>query len=193
MIPFIYLASSSPRRYELLSLLGVPFAQLIPDVPEIKRPDEPPDLYVRRLAKSKAQAGVRLAEFDYPVLGADTIVVLDDRILEKPTDQQNAAEILRLLSNRRHKVITAIALADRARTLVEHVETDVRFCRLSEQDIADYIATGEPMDKAGAYGIQGYGGCFVRAINGSYHNVVGLPLVETKELINRFITEKTSN
>lgn len=193
MIPFIYLASSSPRRYELLSLLGIPFERLIPDIPEVRAHDESPRDYVLRLAQSKAQAGVLLAKRDCPALGADTIVLLGEQILEKPANREHAAEMLRLLSGRRHKVMTAIALADRENVLTHCVETEVQFCQLSEQEIADYIATGEPMDKAGGYGIQGNGGCFVRAINGSYHNVVGLPLVETKELINQFITEKTHN
>lgn len=187
MTPLIYLASSSPRRYELLTLLNIPFERVLPNVPEVRLPEETPQDYVLRLAQSKAHAGALLVEQRCPVLGADTIVILDDKILEKPKDKEQAGDMLRALSNRWHSVMTAIALVHQDRALTRTVITDVQFSRLSERDIAEYIATGEPMDKAGAYGIQGYGGCFVRAINGSYHGVVGLPLVETKELIDRMI------
>mgnify|MGYP002230516011 CR=1 FL=1 len=108
------------------------------------------------------------------------------RVLEKPRDAEHAAAMLRLLSGHTHQVMTAVALADKQQTLDCLVVTEVTFRRLSEQDIADYVASGEPLDKAGAYGIQGLGGCFVRKINGSYHAVVGLPLVETYELLSNF-------
>lgn len=189
---FIYLASSSPRRFELLTLMSVPFERLLPNVEEKRASHESPVEYVVRLAKDKAQAGVAIAPENHPVLGADTIVVLDDAILEKPKDASHATDMLASLSGRWHKVITAIALADRTKVITKYIITDVQFSALTEHDIAAYIATGEPFDKAGAYGIQGYGGCFVRAINGSYHNVVGLPLVETKELITTFLTENNS-
>lgn len=189
---FIYLASSSPRRFELLTFMNVPFERLLPNVEEKRASHESPIEYVVRLAKDKAQAGVTIAPENHPVLGADTIVVLDDAILEKPKDADHAADMLASLSGRWHKVITAIALANRTKVITKYIITDVQFSALTERDIAAYIATGEPFDKAGAYGIQGYGGCFVRAINGSYHNVVGLPLVETKELITTFLTENNS-
>lgn len=191
MIPFIYLASSSPRRYELLKLLNIPFERVVPDISEIKSAGELPRDYVLRLAQSKAQAGLLMTEQRHPVLGADTVVLLDEDILEKPSDEEHAKHMLQALSGRWHKDMTAIALVDAHQVITRCVVTDVQFCQLSERDITEYIALGEPMDKAGAYGIQGYGGCFVRAINGSYHNVVGLPLVETKELINQMVTEKT--
>lgn len=183
----LYLASGSPRRRELLTLLGVPFDIILTHTEEQRQPGESAESYVRRLAQDKARAGVALAAEDRPVLGADTIVVLNGRVLEKPHDAAHAAEMLSLLSGKQHQVITAVAIADRQDILCQQVVTDVTFRTLSQQDIADYIATGEPMDKAGAYGIQGKGGCFVRTITGSYHAVMGLPLVETHELLSNFV------
>ncbi|MFC3394072.1 Maf family protein [Brenneria rubrifaciens] len=182
----LYLASASPRRRELLSLLGVPFSVLNTAVEEQRFPDETAEAYVRRLAHEKASAGVRAAPADLPVLGADTIVVLNGQVLEKPRDEAHAAHMLAMLSGQRHQVMTAVALADRGDSLSALVKTDVVFRTLSPLDIDTYIASGEPMDKAGAYGIQGKGGCFVRSLNGSYHAVVGLPLVETHELFSNF-------
>ncbi|CNC56066.1 Maf-like protein [Yersinia frederiksenii] len=183
----LYLASGSPRRRELLTLLDVPFEVLKTEVEEQRRPEESAQEYVRRLAQDKAQAGVRVAPQDLPVLGADTIVVLNGQVLEKPRDKAHAQQILSALSGQQHQVITAVSLADRQDVLSAMVVTDVTFRVLSQLEISDYIATGEPMDKAGAYGIQGKGGCFVRSITGSYHAVVGLPLVETHELLSNFI------
>ncbi|AGB84326.1 Maf-like protein yhdE [Serratia rubidaea] len=183
----LYLASGSPRRRELLTLLGVPFDIILTHTEEQRQPGESAESYVRRLAQDKARAGVALAAEDRPVLGADTIVVLNGRVLEKPHDAAHAAEMLSLLSGKQHQVITAVAIADRQDILCQQVVTDVTFRTLSQQDIADYIATGEPMDKAGAYGIQGKGGCFVRTLTGSYHAVMGLPLVETHELLSNFV------
>ncbi|CDG86306.1 Maf family protein [Xenorhabdus bovienii] len=183
----LYLASGSPRRRELVGMLDFNFEILTPQVEEKWQEGESPQQYVSRLAREKAQAGVAIAPNDFPVLGADTIVVLNNRILEKPRNPQHAAEILSTLSGQSHQVMTAVALSNSQHTLSEIVITDVIFRQLSQQEIQKYIATGEPMDKAGAYGIQGKGGCFVRKINGSYHTVVGLPLVETYELITRFL------
>ncbi|MCP1439403.1 septum formation protein [Erwinia persicina] len=182
----LYLASGSPRRRELLTQLGLRFARLSTQVEERQQPGEMAEAYVRRLALEKAQAGVAVAEQDLPVLGADTIVVLNNEVLEKPADEAAAAAMLAKLSGQTHQVMTAVALADRQRQLACMVVTEVTFRLLSEEDIAAYIASGEPMDKAGAYGIQGLGGNFVRKINGSYHAVVGLPLVETAELLSQF-------
>jgi len=182
----IYLASGSPRRKELLALLGMPFEVLFAPIVEQRQPLENPQDYVRRLALEKALAGVAIAPEPRPVLGADTIVVLGDRILEKPRDASDAVMMLTALSGRSHRVMTAIAFADAQYRLCHSVVTEVTFRQLSEQDIHRYIASGEPMDKAGAYGIQGLGGAFVRAINGSYHGVVGLPLVETSDLLCQF-------
>lgn len=182
----LYLASGSPRRRELLTQLGLRFERLNTQVEEEKRPDEQAEAYVRRLAREKALAGVAVAEQDLPVLGADTIVVLNNEVLEKPDDEQAAAVMLAKLSGQTHLVMTAVALADRRQQLDNLVVTEVTFCTLTDDDIAGYIASKEPMDKAGAYGIQGLGGNFVRKINGSYHAVVGLPLVETAELFSHF-------
>ncbi|MDR0806571.1 MAG: Maf-like protein [Enterobacteriaceae bacterium] len=191
-MPPIYLASASPRRRELLTLLQIPFERLVTEIEEQQQSGERADDYVSRLAQSKAQAGVAVATKNYPVLGADTIVVLDNLVLEKPKDQEDAARMLRALSGRQHQVITAIAFADQHEVMCRSVTTDVIFCQLTDQDIDAYIASGEPMDKAGAYGIQGVGGTFVRAIHGSYHAVVGLPLVETRELLNVFLAAQAN-
>jgi len=182
----LYLASGSPRRRELLTQLGLRFERLSTQVAEEKRPEEAAAAYVMRLANEKALAGVAVAEQALPVLGADTIVVLNNEVLEKPADEAAAAAMLAKLSGQTHVVMTAIALADRQRQLDCLVTTEVTFRILTAEDIAAYIASGEPMDKAGAYGIQGLGGNFVRKINGSYHAVVGLPLVETAELLSHF-------
>lgn len=182
----LYLASGSPRRRELLTQLGLQFERLITDVEEQRQPDEAAEAYVRRLASDKARAGVAVAPQDLPVLGADTIVVLNNEVLEKPRDAEHAAEILSKLSGQTHQVMTAVALADAQQELDCLVTTDVTFRNITAEEISHYIASGEPMDKAGAYGIQGLGGNFVRRINGSYHAVVGLPLVETNELLSHF-------
>lgn len=182
----LYLASGSPRRQELLTQLGVTFEKVVPGIEELRRPHEEAQHYVARLAREKAQAGVALAAQDLPVLGADTIVILNGEVLEKPRDEAHAAAMLRKLSGNTHQVMTAVALADSQHTLDCLVVTEVTFRTLSDDDIAAYVASGEPLDKAGAYGIQGLGGCFVRKINGSYHAVVGLPLVETYELLSNF-------
>ncbi|AIU86977.1 MULTISPECIES: Maf family protein [Pectobacterium] len=182
----LYLASASPRRRELLTQLDIPFSVLNVAVEEQRLPEEAAEVYVRRLAHEKAAAGVAAAPSDLPVLGADTIVVLNGQVLEKPQDEAHAAEMLSQLSGKSHQVMTAVALADKDDVLSCLVTTDVVFRPLSQQDIERYIASGEPMDKAGAYGIQGKGGCFVRSLNGSYYAVVGLPLVETYELFSNF-------
>ena len=182
----LYLASGSPRRQELLTQLGLSFEKVVPGIEELRRPHESAQQYVGRLAREKAQAGVALTAHDLPVLGADTIVILNGEVLEKPRDAAHAAVMLRMLSGNTHQVMTAVALADSQHTLDCLVVTEVTFRTLSDDDITHYVASGEPLDKAGAYGIQGLGGCFVRKINGSYHAVVGLPLVETYELLSNF-------
>ena len=182
----LYLASGSPRRQELLTQLGVSFERIVTGIEETRGEGESAQQYVSRLAREKAQAGVAQTPRDLPVLGADTIVILNGEVLEKPRDVHLAALMLRKLSGQTHQVMTAVALADSQYVLDCLVITEVTFRALTDADIADYIASGEPMDKAGAYGIQGQGGCFVRKINGSYHAVVGLPLVETYELLTNF-------
>lgn len=182
----LYLASGSPRRHELLTQLGVSFERIVTGIEEKRAEGESAQQYVSRLAREKAQAGVASVPRDLPVLGADTIVILNGEVLEKPHDADHAARMLRKLSGQTHQVMTAVALADSQHVLDCLVVTEVTFRVLTDDDIAAYIASGEPMDKAGAYGIQGLGGCFVRKIHGSYHAVVGLPLVETYELLSNF-------
>ncbi len=184
----VYLASGSPRRQELLTQLGVPFTRIISGVEEVRLPEENAAQYVLRLARDKARAGVAMAEENLPVIGADTIVVFNGEVLEKPRDHSHACAMLHRLSGNTHQVMTAVAVADRSHILDCLVVTEVTFRPLSEKDIEEYVASEEPMDKAGAYGIQGLGGRFVKSINGSYHAVVGLPLVETEALLSRFCT-----
>ncbi|MCK8045831.1 Maf-like protein [Shewanella sp. 1CM18E] len=190
----LVLASGSPRRKELLGQLGFlkadnntpfEFDILAADIDESHQAGESATDFVLRLAKEKALAGLALygEAKNAVVLGSDTIVVQGENILGKPTDEANAAEILASLSGKRHQVMTAVALTDGTKTVSRLVTTQVQFCELTEADILAYIATGEPMDKAGAYGIQGLGGNFVEAIDGSYSAVVGLPLVETRALL----------
>lgn len=182
----LYLASGSPRRQELLTQLGVSFERIVTGIEEKRAEGESAQQYVSRLAREKAQAGVASVPRDLPVLGADTIVILNGEVLEKPRDADHASRMLRKMSGQTHQVMTAVALADSQNVLDCLVVTDVTFRVLTDDEITAYIASGEPMDKAGAYGIQGLGGCFVRKINGSYHAVVGLPLVETYELLSNF-------
>jgi len=182
----LFLASGSPRRQELLTQLGVSFERIVTGIEEKRGDGESAQQYVSRLAREKALAGVAQTPRDLPVLGADTIVILNGEVLEKPHDGEHAAQMLRKLSGQTHQVMTADALADSQQVLDCLVVTDVTFRVLTDEEIAGYIASGESMDKAGAYGIQGLGGCFVRKINGSYHAVVGLPLVETYELLSNF-------
>ncbi len=171
----VILASRSPRRRELLTLIGIPHQVAPADLDEGILPGEGVLQHVERLARGKALA---IAE-DYPaatVIGSDTIVVLDGDILGKPADRQEAARTLRRLSGRTHVVHTAVAVA-RAGRLVSGVESvEVTFRHLNEDQIAAYVATDEPMDKAGAYGIQGYGAVIVERVNGDYFAVMGLPL-----------------
>lgn len=181
----IYLASRSPRRRELLSQLGVRFEVLDLEVDESMGAGETAEGLVQRLATAKAEAGrALLADGDAQlVLGADTIVVLDDQILGKPRDAGHACELLALLSGRCHRVLSAVALASDGDTTIRLCESRVCFRQLSRGEIAAYAATGEPLDKAGAYAIQGRAAAFVSDLRGSYSGVVGLPLFETGELL----------
>jgi septum formation protein len=187
------LASTSPRRKQLFAqagftTAGFEFEQVSPDIDETPLANEAAADYVVRLALEKAQAGLALSQaFNCPkVLGSDTSVVLNDVILGKPQDAEDAKRILRQLSGNTHQVMTAVAITDGSQSLTRLCITDVTFCPLTEADITAYIATQEPMDKAGAYGIQAIGGCFVESIQGSYSAVVGLPLVETRQLMQLF-------
>jgi septum formation protein len=198
----LVLASASPRRRELLAQAGFSFEVHPAHIPEDPHPNEDPTAYVIRLAREKAQTVYRklaLKGHDFSraacdarkaralategrfsetlaVLGADTTVTLDNHILGKPEDSADAARMLRLLSGRTHRVITGVALVTAARTEVASESTAVRFLTLSEEEIAAYIATGEPMDKAGAYAIQGRAARWIPRVEGCYFNVVGLPI-----------------
>jgi len=170
----LVLASQSPRRRELLATAGIPFTVRAREVEEIRAPGEPPDAYVRRLARAKADAAWE--DRDEIVLGADTIVVLEQAVLEKPLDAADARAMLRSLSGREHTVITGICLRHPGGVEVDSSATCVRFTLLTDAEIDAYAATGEPMDKAGAYAIQGLASKFVESIEGCYFNVIGLPL-----------------
>lgn len=181
----LVLASASPRRRELLAQAGYTFDVRPAHVPEDPRPDEEPIAYVVRLAREKAEAVYRdlagrgegsASGGELVVLGADTTVVVDGEILGKPQDAADAARMLRMLSGKTHRVITGVALATAAGTEVAAEATAVRFVTVTEKEIAAYVATGEPMDKAGAYAIQGRAARWIPRIEGCYFNVVGLPL-----------------
>ncbi|HSF22108.1 MAG TPA: Maf family protein [Burkholderiales bacterium] len=194
----IYLASRSPRRRELLKQIGVLFELLLlredlrrgADVDETPLPDESPGVYVLRVAGAKVTAAVRQIALrglpQKPVLAADTTVVFDDRIIGKPLNAGDAARMLRALSGREHQVLTAVALALREQVETQISVSSVWFQELTDADIRRYVATGEPLDKAGGYAIQGRAGAFVTRIAGSYSGIMGLPLAETVELLKRF-------
>lgn len=181
----LVLASASPRRSELLALTGLKFRVVIADIPEQPQPNESPEAYVLRLAEAKARAAASQVTGRW-FIGADTTVVLGDQILEKPLDEVDAIRILSALSGQTHRVITAFALLDRqtGHCYSQAVQTEVVFKDLSQREIAGYVKTGCPMDKAGAYAIQGGAAHFVREIRGSYTNVVGLPTCELMEVLN---------
>jgi len=198
----IYLASRSPRRRELLKQIGINFELLLlredpgrgADVDETPLPGEKPEDFVLRIAQAKAETGWRrITErrlprllHRLPLLAADTAVVLGERIIGKPSGPEHAVQILRELSGRSHRVLTAVAVVYDDRIDARLSATDVHFGSLSEQEIRRYVATGEPLDKAGAYAIQGRAAAFVSRIDGSYSGVMGLPLYETTELLRQF-------
>jgi septum formation protein len=170
----VVLASQSPRRSEILRQAGIPFTVRVADVDESALPGEAPPAYVRRLAEAKARA-VRSAP-EETVLGADTTVVIDGEILAKPADAADAYRMLALLSGRRHEVLTGICLLRGGAADCDCASTAVVFAPLTEREIAEYVASGEPMDKAGGYAIQGLASKFVERIEGDYFNVMGLPV-----------------
>jgi septum formation protein len=182
----IILASSSPRRADLLTAIGVDFELTPSQIHERPHPDEAPPDYIIRLARAKVIDVARKRDSGL-VIGADTIVVLDGKILGKPKDDADAESMLRQLSGRWHAVMTGVALYDAAtrREVVDYDKTLVRFAQLTDKEIDWYIGSGEPRDKAGSYGIQGLGGMFVEEIAGNYHNVVGLPLPLVYRLAKR--------
>ncbi|QRY81545.1 septum formation inhibitor Maf [Pseudomonas sp. PDNC002] len=184
----LYLASSSPRRRELLTQIGLPFHIVPASIDETPEADESAPGYVERLARGKALAGLNfLAQrADICVLGADTAVVLDGRILGKPADRDDALAMLRALSGREHEVLTAVAVADRERCEARVVSSRVTFREISAEEAERYWETGEPQDKAGSYAIQGLAAVFVSRVEGSYSAVVGLPLCESAALLADF-------
>ena len=182
----LFLASASPRRRELLTQIGAPFSLLSVDIDETPRPGENPESYVQRLAREKALAGrERVAGCSIAVLGADTTVVVDGRILGKPADRDEGIQMLATLSGREHQVMTAVALATDNACEVRLVTSTVRFRLIETTEAEAYWASGEPCDKAGGYGIQGWGAVFVAELRGSYSGVVGLPLCETAQLLDQ--------
>lgn len=196
--PRIYLASQSPRRRELLKQIGVNYEMLLlrsdprrnADVNETPRDGELPDAYVERVCGDKARAGWAALKNRnlpaFPVLAADTSVILDGGILGKPRDREDAAAMLRRLSGRQHQVLSAVAVAFEERLEMRLSASNITFAALGEDRIMRYILTNEPLDKAGAYGIQGYAAAFVRCMEGSYSGVMGLPLHETAALLRHF-------
>jgi len=179
----LILASQSPRRQELLKLLRIPFAVRVADIDETME-DCPPAEAVARLSRRKAEA-VSHAD-DETVIGADTVVVLDGKILGKPTDEADAFRMLRFLSGNRHQVMTGVTVLRGNRCVSVTEVTEVCFRQLSDQEIWGYIATGEPMDKAGSYGIQSGAAPFVEGIHGDYYNVVGLPICRLNQILKEF-------
>ena len=197
----LVLASASPRRRELLASLGIEFTVVPSEAPETLLPGESPRQHVMRLSREKAlEVANRRKVPGRWFLGSDTVVVRDDAILGKPTDAADAAAMLRSLSGRSHRVLSGYAIYDRNNETMEvnAVTTRVRFKELTEREIAGYIATGEPFGKAGSYAIQGIGAFMIPAIEGSYSNVVGLPLCEVVAALERlgalrlFSAEETS-
>jgi len=198
----MYLASQSPRRRELLTQIGIEFSVLAVDVEEQQQVTELAADYVSRLARDKAQAGITalanantaqassVTGANHLVLGADTIVVYAGQVLEKPVDEADSLRMLSLLSGNEHEVMTAVAIADNNHCMVELVTTKVQFRAISNSEMQDYWSTGEPKDKAGSYAIQGIAGKFVSHISGSYSAVVGLPLMQTEQLIQAFKAEQ---
>ena len=193
----IYLASRSPRRRELLAQIGVRYHLLLfrarpespPDVDETMLPGEAPDVYVERMARAKAEAGWKLLKLRNlplaPVLAADTTVALEGRIFAKPADRKEAADMIAALSGRRHEVLTAVALKRDEELFSALSRSEVEFKSLTPEEIAQYVATGEGDDKAGAYAIQGRAARFIVELHGSYSGVMGLPLYETAQLLDK--------
>jgi septum formation protein len=182
--PTLVLASGSPRRAELLARLGLAPVVRPSDVDETPRPGERADALVARLAAAKAVASAALGDgSDEVVLAADTEVTLDGEVLGKPRDRDDAGRMLRQLAGRTHEVLTGIAVVRGPVSAVTRVSTDVTFRDLTDAEVAWYLATGEPDDKAGAYGLQGAGAVLISRIDGSDTNVIGLPLAESVELL----------
>ena len=183
----IVLASQSPRRRELLERMGIrDFTVLSPDVDERAFDGLPPEELVRRLSEEKAAAVAARVDGDCLIIAADTVVALDGAVLGKPEDELEAFKMLTTLSGVRHQVHTGVTVRQRERRDTGHEETGVTFRELTEREIEAYVKTGEPMDKAGAYGIQGYGALLVEGISGDYYNVMGLPVCRLGRMLSGF-------
>lgn len=181
----LMLASGSPRRRELLDQIGVAYRVLPADIDESQHPGEDPGTYTCRIAGEKVRAVAARRAAGEIVLGADTAVVLGSRMLGKPVSADEAMAMLRILSGRTHEVYTAVAVLDPGDALEVQLNiSEVTFAELEDDWITAYVATGEPMDKAGAYGIQGWAGCQIRRVSGSYSAIMGLPLYETARLLS---------
>ena len=183
----IILASASPRRQELLKLIFDDFQVIPADIDETVRKTIELEQYPEYLALKKSRHIAEKRPVDDVVIGCDTGVFIDDIMLGKPKDKEQAAEMLKMLSGRTHKVITGCSIFYKGQNISFSEETEVQFYRLSENDISEYIATGEPMDKAGAYGIQGKGALLVKRINGDYYNVMGLPVAALRQRLKMFM------
>ena len=184
----VYLASKSPRRYEILANLGFSVIVSPSHIDETAHAAETPQDFVCRMAYEKNNFNIQQHK-NCPVISADTIVVLDGEILGKPADKKQAFQMLKSLSSKTHQVMTAVCVAGQDFCQTKLNISEVTFAPLSDNDIAAYIATGEPMDKAGAYGIQGLGGCFISHLSGSFSSVMGLPVFETVGLLQAFWEE----
>lgn len=184
--PLLYLASASPRRQELLRQIGIEFQQVIAPIEEVALPNETPESFVRRMAIEKAFDGYnKLPGHHIWVLGGDTLIRYRDKVFEKPRHKQDAIRMLSMLAGKTHQVLSAIAIVHDGQVFSEVVTTHVTFKKLSLNEIEDYWQTGEPKGKAGAYAIQGLAAKFIEKIEGSYTGVVGLPLFELQELLER--------
>lgn len=185
--PNIYLASGSPRRRELLQQIGVEFDVIKLDVDESQLEGEAPLAYAERVAKAKAQAGwqaiIEQQKLQRPVIGADTAVIVEQTILGKPSDPEQAKTMLAMLSGRTHQVITSVALAQHNDIKIKTSVNEVTFAELDQQRIDWYVDTGEGVDKAGSYAVQGLAALFIERISGSYSGIMGLPLRETGQLL----------
>ena len=179
----IILASKSPRRQELMRLLGLEFTIHTADIDETMNPALPPEQEVARVSGLKAAEIAKTADADDVIVAADTIVVVDGAVLGKPKDKADAQRMLRLLSGRGHEVMTGLSVWHEGQLRQQVVKTRVHFRPMTDAEIAAYIATGEPMDKAGSYGIQGYGAIFIDHLEGDYFSVMGLPLCPLEHLL----------
>lgn len=183
--PQLHLASSSPRRQEILTAMGLRFSHAGVDIDESRHEDEAVDDMVMRLAREKAFAADNGKHGEIPILGADTIVVLGDRVFGKPASKEDALDMLAALSATAHRVLTAVAVVTGDELGTAMSDTEVRFRDISPDEALAYWQSGEPAGKAGAYAIQGLGGIFVESVNGSYSGVVGLPVFETADLLHQ--------